>query len=307
MNTTLKFWSLILCISFLGACSASKTLSRTQSVKKGDTFNYTTMTSTSMTMSAMGEDIVTSGKFSKDYQFTAKDVEPSGIAAADVLVQRVAADISVPAVGDLSVDSENMEAAKNSPIGTMTQLVGKNMTAGFDEKGAVTGIDGAAALGKEVLSGLQAGELVAMMIEEVVGEAAHKNMLTNIMGFGNVGTLKVGDTWNKQISAKNLTIELISDLTYTVKQKMDNKLTIEVTGMTKTDPAAEPTVADGMTLEGKFSGPLTGTIVVDEKTGWAITSDLKQDLSGRMSLEDSPMGDVTMGARLKIETTARKK
>ena len=50
-----------------------------------------------------------------------------------------------------------------------------------------------------------------------------------------------------------------------------------------------------------MSGPVKGTLVVDEKTGWVIQSDVEQVLKGTMKIKNEMIGE--MDAQMDMSTT----
>jgi hypothetical protein len=56
-----------------------------------------------------------------------------------------------------------------------------------------------------------------------------------------------------------------------------------------------------------LAGPITGVVVVEEKTGWALTSNTDMSLDGKLTMGGTPMGDMKLDAKLKIGVSATRK
>ncbi|MEM6321775.1 MAG: DUF6263 family protein [Bacteroidota bacterium] len=291
---------------FLAACSSTKPLTMDMSLEKGATFDYAITTTNNMGMSMMGQDMSTTGKSVQDYNFVVKGIQPTGATDVDFKISRMTVDLTVPMMGDMSYDSQKGEGDSSSPFAGLGGMIGKTMQASFDRKGKVTNIDGADVIMKEVLGKMKGGEQMTQMLDTYIGEESFKTAFSTLTGFSQGKVLKVGDTWTKTIDTKS-GVTLASDYTYTIRERKDGKVTIDVSGESKSDPNAKPIEAQGMKISYNLSGPITGVIVVDEKTGWAETSDIEQNLSGKLKLGGTPMGDMNLDAKMKIGVSAKRK
>ncbi|MEM1122572.1 MAG: DUF6263 family protein [Bacteroidota bacterium] len=305
MNTFTKVLFFAATVVFFAACSASKPLTMDMSVEKGANFDYAITTSSDMGMAIMGQDMSVTGESMQNFNFMVKEVNPTGVSDIDFKISRMTVDFTMPMVGDMSYDSDK-GAEKDSPFNSLGGLIGKTMEANLNRQGKVTSIEGADALLKQVLGKMKGGDQLAGMLEGYIGESAFKNVFASITGFSQGKALKVGDTWSKSVETSS-GVNMMSDYTYTIRERDGGKVTIDVTGKAKTDPKAEPIEAQGMKITYSLEGPITGTIVVDEKTGWATTSDNQQDLSGKMTMGGTPMGDMKIDAKMKIGTSAVRK
>lgn len=274
-------------------------------VDQGTSLDYAITTTSDMGMSVMGQDMSITGQSLQDYNFMVKAVQPTGVSDIDFKISRMTIDLTVPMAGDMSYDSQK-GAEKDSPFASLGGLIGKEMQASLNKQGTVTSIEGADEIMKQVLSKMKGGEQIAGMLEGYIGEPAFKNVFATVTGFSQGKPLKVGDTWSKKVEV-NSGVTMISDYTYTIRERAGGKVTIDVAGNAKTDPNAAPIEAQGMKITYSLAGPITGVIVVDEKTGWATTSDIQQDLSGKMTMGGTPMGDMKIDAKMKIGTAAKRK
>ena len=306
MNSLIKVFTFSAFAFLLVACSSSKPLTMDMALEKGATFDYAITSSNDMKMSIMGQDMSTTGQSTQDYNFMVKAVQPTGVTDIDFKISRMKVDLTVPMMGDMSYDSNKGDSDKSSPFNSLGGMIGKTMQASLNKKGEVTTIEGADALFKQVLSKMKNGEQIGTLLEGYIGEEAFKQSFATLTGFSQGKVLKVGDTWNKQVSTKG-GVGLISDYVYTIRERKSGQVIIDVSGEAKTNPNAKPVEAQGMKISYNFSGPITGIITVDEKTGWAVTSDVQQDLSGKLSLAGGMIGDMKVDAKMKIGVAAKRK
>lgn len=297
----------IFCLFLFAACSTtSKPLTMDMSLENGTSFNYVITTTSDMGMSIMGQDMSTTGQYFQDYNFIVKDVKPTGVTDVDFKITKMTIDQSVPMVGDMSYDSSKKEDDSNSPFAGLGGMIGKTMQASFDRRGNVTSIEGADVIMKEVLGKVKGGEQVSQLLDNYLGEESYKNIFATLTGYSQGKPLNIGDTWSRKVASKS-GVTLSTEYNYTIRERKDGRVTIDVTGTSKSDPDADPIETNGMKISSSLAGPITGVVVVDEKTGWAISSDIQQDLEGEMTIGGTPMGDMNLDAKLKIGVAARRK
>jgi hypothetical protein len=292
--------------AFMTACSSTKPLTMDMALEKGTNFNYSIATTNNMGMSVMGQDMSTTGKSVQDYNFMVTGVQPTGVTDVDFKITRMTVDQSVPMMGDMSYDSGKDGGDSSSPFASLGGMIGKSMKASFDRKGNVTSIDGADVVMKDVLGKVKGGDQIVKMLEGYLGEESFKNIFMTLTGYSQGKPMKVGDTWSKSVET-NTGVTLISDYTYTIRERKDGKVTIDVSGKTKSDPNAKPIEAQGMKITYDLAGPITGVVVVEEKTGWALTSNTDMSLDGKLTMGGTPMGDMKLDAKLKIGVSATRK
>lgn len=306
MNSLLKFFSFSLAVVLLAACSATKPLTLDVGLENGANLDYTITTSSNLGMSMLGQKLDLIGQAVQDFDFLVKAVNPTGITDIDFKIENMAVDVSIPLAGDFSYDSQKGDNDSSSPFSSLGGLIGKTMSASLNKNGKVTRIEGADEAVKQVLGKIKGAEQAASLLEGFIGEDAFKSNFESITGFSQGGkVLNIGDNWSKSIQTK-AGVTLNSDYTYTVKERNGGKVTIDVTGESKSDPNAAPIEAQGVKVSYNLAGPISGVIVVDEKTGWAITSDIQQDLSGKVSMSGTPVGDVNLDAKMTIGTSAKR-
>ena len=304
MKSLTNLFCFALCAIFLAACSTSKPLTMNLDLEKGANFNYEVTSTNNIGMSFMGQDMSINGQSLQDYNFVVKEVQPTGVTDIDFKIDRITVDATVPMSEAISYDSNNGDT--NSPLGSLGGLIGKTMEASLDRSGTVTSIEGADEMLKQVLGKVKGGEQMASIVEGYIGEAAFKNTFATLTGFSQGKVLQVGDTWTKEADTKS-GVALNTDYTYTIRERSGGKVTIDVTGESKSDPNSKPIEVQGMKMTYNLSGPVNGVIVVDEKTGWAITSDVQQDLAGKITVGGTPLGDMNLDAKMKIGIAAKRK
>ena len=303
MKFLAKFTFLTLAIACLSACNATKPLSSTMKVAKGDSFGYLVTQHTNMNVSVMGQDMATTGKQDTEYAFEVAEVASNGDFKTDVTIKRVAFQQKIPMMGDVAYDSADKAGSENSPLKSLGETVGKQFKVSYDKEGKIQKTEGM----QEIIGGLMKSFEKQQGAEQLLsqfGTEGITNTLKNLSGIIK-GNPKVGATWTEQVNAQGM-VNMILDQTFTLTERKDGQAIITVGGTAKTTDEDSGLEFQGMQISYDLAGPITGTIVVDEKTGWAISSDVTPNLKGKMTLKGGPFGDMNVNATMKMGITAKR-
>jgi len=303
MNSLFRLSFLAISLCLLAACSATKPLSSTMNVTKGDNFGYTVTQHTNMDISVMGQDMSTTGRQDTEYAFKIMEVAPSGDFKTDVTIQRVAFQQKVPMVGDIKYDSADKEGSKNSPLKSLGETVGKRFQVSYNKNGIIEKTEGVQAIIGDLSKSMN--KQGAEQIVSQFGTEGITNTLRNLSGIIQ-GNPEVGSTWNLKTEAMGM-VNMSLDQTYTLTERKDGKAIITVGGTAKTIDGDGALEFQGMQISYDMEGPITGTIIVDEKTGWAISSDVTPNLKGKMTLTGGPLGSMSANASMKMGISAKRK
>jgi hypothetical protein len=204
------------------------------------------------------------------------------------------------AQGGTSYDSKNIEESDASMVTLMQPLIGHEMNMVMNNTGQLISFEQ-----EDVLEKMFANADESMMAAKATmqGQFGEEGMKSMMQGLGNVlpnRAIKKGDTWTKDRTVKTMMVLKVNS-TYTLTERKDGKAYISVVGTTKTDPSAPPVEMMGMEMTYIMSGPIKGTLVVDEKTGWTIQSDVEQEMKGTMKIKNEMIGE--MDAQMDMSST----
>ena len=287
----------------MSACSTAKKASSAMKVTKDDVLNYRVTQHSNMAISLMGQDMSTVGKQETDYAIKVKEVAPSGDFKTEVTIDRVAFEQKVPMMGDIKYDSADKEGSKNSPMKSLGETVGKRFQVSYGKDGKIVKTEGVEEILGDIMSGIK--EPGAAQMLSSFGTEGITGTLRNLSGMMQ-GNPKVGATWTDKIEAAGI-VNMIMDQTFTLKERKNGQSIIEVTGTATSIPNEGGLEFQGMEISYDMAGPITGTIVVDDKTGWAISSDVTPNLKGKMLIKGTPMGDMNVNATMKLGISAVRK
>ena len=97
----------------------------------------------------------------------------------------------------------------------------------------------------------------------------------------------IGDSWTgRSVSSK--VNPMIFENTWTLKSRGGGRSVIEVNSRILTNPEALPLEVAGFKLTQEVTGNLTGTLELDEATGWIISASIDQQWSGEVKIASDP-------------------
>ena len=297
----MKISNLILSLSLLLllGCSASKPLMLKMNIVEGKEFTMETSTNTVVDVVVMGQQQKSLSTQSTETKFNVMDVMPNGDIAVKGTIMSMAS-TNDSAQGGTSYDSKNIEESDASMVTLMQPLIGHEMNMVMNSTGELISFEQEDVLEKMFSSADETMMAAKASMEGQFGEEGMKSMM---QGLGNVlpdRAIKKGDTWTKDRTVKTMMVLQVNS-TYTLTERKDGKAYISVVGTTKTDPTAPPVEMMGMEMTYIMSGPIKGTLVVDEKTGWTLQSNVEQAMKGTMKIKNEMIGE--MDAQMDMVST----
>ena len=303
----MKFSNLILSLALLLllGCSVSKPLMLKMNVAEGKEFTVETHTNTVVDVKVMGQSQKTLSTQLTETKFNVTDVMPNGDMAVKSTIMNMA-NSNDTAQGSTSFDSRNLKDSDESMVTLMQPIIGHEINMVMDNTGELKSFEQENLLDKMFANADEAMMAAKASMEGQFGEEAMKSMM---QGLGNVlpnKAIKKGDSWAKDRTVKTMMVLLVNS-TYTLNERKDGKAYISVVGSTKTDPTAPPVDMMGMEMSYIMSGPIKGTLVVDEKTGWVLQSDIEQELKGTMKIKNEMIGEMDAQMDMVSTTTTEAK
>ena len=303
MKSTFRLCMWLVGFALIAACSSTKPLSSGMTVAKNDAFNYSISQDTDMKISIMGQDMSTSGKQVTDYAFTIKEVMPNGDFKSNVTIERIAFNQKAPMVGEVVYDSAQPDKSNNPMLKSLGETVGKTFILSYDKQGKITKTEGVDQIVGDLAKGLdgQAGQQIVTQM----GAAGLTNTLKNLSGILQDNP-KVGGSWQVKTINRGF-VDMDMDQTFTLRERKDGRAIIDVSGTAKSISGEEGLTFQGMEIGYDLEGPIAGTVIVDEATGWAISSNIVPDLKGKMTLKGGPLGEMSVDASVKMGISATRK
>ena len=268
---------------------------------EGGVYRASTTTEQIVSQELFGTTQTTDHTSSFDYSYTVNRVDADGNLSVSVRYGAARYKMTEPD-GSVIYDSATATEVPAQAIG-YAALVGNGFDLELSPSGEVLAINGVDALLDAVLeaaelppgpeSDMRRETLLAQFGEEVLVDTFEQSF--NIYPDGPVA---VGDSWSEQ-GAVNYGFAFLADITWTLVDRADGVATVEVTSTIESDPDAEPPDLSVMPMEMALTGEQSGTLLIDEATGWVLGSTLTQSLTGSMRGEDT---EVPMSIQSTITT-----
>ncbi len=301
----MKISNLVLALGIMTllACAASKPVTLAINMAKGNEFSIETSTNTVVDVNVMGQAQKSLSTQTVGTKYQIMDVMPNGNVALKGTIMSMASSTD-NAQASMSYDSKKPNDGDASLASLMTPILGHEMNIVMDQQGEIVTFEQ-----EDVLEKMFANADESMMAAKATmeGQYGEDGMRNIVQAFGSVlpnKPIKKGDTWTKSSTTKNA-MTLMTNYTYTLNERKEGKAYLSVVGTTKSDPTAAPADMMGMEIRYDMSGPVKGTLVVDEKTGWTIESDIEQTMKGTMKIKNEMIGEIDAQMDMVATTTTK--
>jgi hypothetical protein len=205
-------------------------------------------------------------------------------------------------VQEFSSDSQNA----SDPSSKLMQEFTKNpFKVTLTKSGRVVEVDANAAIEKAMNSVANLSDEQKKMMKDQFstqfGDAMIKQSLENTFAYYPPKKVK-GEKWNSTLRVKNM-IEMEIQNENEVADVTNESVTVKYAGEIASPETTEPTMINGMSAKYAISGTSEGTVTLDAKTGWIITSTINQSLKGNIEILPSAQVPNGMQVPITVNTT----
>ncbi|MFK7981167.1 MAG: DUF6263 family protein [Saprospiraceae bacterium] len=282
---------------FSNCQSATKTESAVrEGIKIGDVFNYRFHINNAGKVGVGAQEMNQVMEQKQDMGFVVKEKTQAGNDLIDFVMLHIELSMSntvdgVPAGPAVAFNSSTDKAPENPGFMLLQGLIGHHNTITIAPNGAIISIDGLeekidSLFNKNTIPG---AEQFMMQMKEGFNEEAMKIQLGELM---NLSTLdkQIGDSWEQIVDIAVLPT-FVNKLhkTFTLRDRKDGHAILDITGTVEVDPTGTVALGAGQfqyDVDVKFKGK----IIVEEKNGWMISSNVEQIMSGKMTGTGPSMG-----------------
>ncbi len=190
-------------------------------------------------------------------------------------------------MGTVSYDSANPPATVPEAALGYAALVGRGFSMRLKPNGEIAEVQGVDEMLDQMLDALgvppgSARDELAASMQSQFGDEAMKESFEKAALFYPDKPVGIGDSWSKVISVET-GIPMVLDTTWTLKARKGGVATVETRSAIQRNPKAQPVEMAGTTFTYEMSGEQSGTMQLDEKTGWLLGGTLKQNMAGQIS------------------------
>ncbi len=211
-------------------------------------------------------------------------------------------------MGHTDYDSAHPDSVVPRAAESYAALVGHSLVIHLAANGRVTGVTGVDSLLSAVVDaidippGVSRDDLMKTLRRQF-GDQAVEQMMQQALSVLPDRPVSVGDSWTCTATMQDpLPVTQVS--TWTVRSRSHGIATMDVSIETRSDSTKSVPMAVGsMSLRYAVHGTMSGTTQVDEKTGWVVRSSTEGDMSGTMTVEGTPQGDIAVPMTMHLTST----
>ncbi len=298
-------YTFILFSLLFAACSGTKEAAFKPNFSEDSTLKYELSSESETEISVMGQVQKTLQRQVMNQAYQVEKVHKDGkvdmiVSISDMMIDQVTPQLTI------RFDSKN-----KSGDGMFDQLyeplIGHEMKMTIDEKGNIQKFSGAQDVLDQMVKNSNApgGEMFKETVEGQFGDEAMKQNFDQILDYLPGKAVKTGDSWEKQLFSAGV-LGLIIDVTYTLVKRKGGKAFIDFKGKISSNENNNSSVVMGMQLKYNLNGTQSGKIEVDEKTALVIKSELNQELSGIMSIDNEMTGTMDLDTKISTKQTFKR-
>ena len=193
-------------------------------------------------------------------------------------------------------------------------LVGQGFSMTLSPEGFVLDVQGADEMMDNVIASFDLDdesvrEDLAESTRAQWGSEAMKEMMESVTAIYPDGPVGVGDSWRREVTVTKGFPSTMEN-TWTLKHRKGGLAMIGLRSKVKPNRNAAPMALPNMSLSYELSGTQSGTIWLQEATGWTTSSEMTQDFSGKLTVDTKTAGQsvtlpITIKSVIKVESTPK--
>lgn len=256
-------------------------------LKKGEKYPFKIITTATSKQSDGTQSITINQESTTELEYLVKDVTADGF-VMDVTYKRFAEKMSN---GQESIGFDTNAGKPKDERATQRwkvnkAIVGNSFGMTIDKHGKVKSVTNLSKIRDkvkaEIKNDLKKEEIAVLdqFLQSAINDQVIKNMFEESVGYYPTKPVKKGDKWDKTQSAKTAK----STINYTFDGVNNNLATIKINGKSSgSDSQTDP--KSGIKVSSSLKGNVTGTVNVDEKSGWIKNATMNKTETMTMSQE----------------------
>lgn len=234
--------------------------------------------------------------------FNVQDVAADGTMAVRVAFDSVSMRMHGPGV-DVAYDSVTGPAEPPPAAKGFAALVGQ----GFDMKltplgevKEITGVDDMLAAVVRKMEGADEKQRAELdkALRTQFGDESLKQMMGQQFNMLPENPVGVGETWSRKLTLK-VGIPMAIESTYTLKSRADGVAKVAVAIKITPNPDAAAMEVGPAKIKQSLAGVQSGTMDIDEATGWTKGAEMSQDLKGEIAVQMQGQAPTTQPLAIK--------
>lgn len=287
---------LLLLLALLSSCAPAvptEKVSLQYRLQKGQTYFLRMNTEQKITQVLMGQEITVNQTMGLDARYDIRDVDAQGNMTAQVTIDAVRYRMESP-MGRVEYDSQK-PAAADPTAQVFSALVGAGYTVKMSPTGELLEVSGLEEMLEGILGRLDALGTSGEQLMQTLRQWFDEKSLAQETGLNTTiypdYPVAVGESWSKEVSGGGMGIVALEiNNTWTLRSCQSGVCTIEIRSTAQSATGAAPVEMMGIQVSYDISGDQSGTIQVDEATGWIVHADLKQHFEGKVAVKGGGQG-----------------
>jgi pentatricopeptide repeat protein len=275
------------------------------SLEQGKTYKLRTINDVKMTQTFQGREMEMSQKMTFDFTFEVQAVDDGGDATVEVTYHSIAVEMEGP-MGKVEYDSTNPTETETPMVKGFAALAGQSYTMVISTMGEVKKVEGMKEIMDRMIESLdlpeeQRKEAIRGQFENMFGDQAAVEMMGQMFVMFPDRPVGVGDAWSKTITmTKGMPMTVEHD--WTLKERKDGIAVLADESVIKSNPDAGPMDMGPMKITMDIAGEQSGTVELDESTGWIVGGRMTYRVSGEQKIE-GPAEETSQSIPLSMEAT----
>jgi hypothetical protein len=260
-------------------------------LQKGESYNLREINDQNIAQTIQGYKHDRTNWTRSEYRFDVEYVDPDGTASVKTTFSSCALKLDGPD-GTFEYDSANPTEVENPILKFCAALIGKDFRMKITPLGRVREVTGIEAETTRILEGIyqleypQNAVTRAFLKNQFADQAIREKMSVMFANYPD-HPVSIGDSWTGR-SVVSRVNPMIIESTWTLKDRREGRSVIEVDSRILANPEALPLEIGQMKLTQEVTGEMTGTLELNEATGWIMSGSMDMQLSGEIKIEGNP-------------------
>lgn len=290
------------CVMALSGCAAhTSDIELAMSLREGQTYRMRMVMDQHVEQTLMGTAINVDQTTETVQRFDVREVDSEGVARVTWVHESVRFSQDGP-MGHVEYDSSDTTRAVSPMTAGYAAMVGRELSARIAPTGVVSDVQGMNEILDAMLSDVDSATAAGLRetLRAQLGNEAMANLLSSTFAIFPAEPVGIGDSWERTIEL-SVFFPLVVAATWTLRARRDGIAVLDVVSTVTSDPDAPPLQMGAFNMNIQLSGEQTGTIELDESTGWIVRSEITQELAGEASMSGTP--ELEEGWPMKITGT----
>lgn len=284
--------ALLVLLSVMGTLGAQEKVRLGLHLEAGRSYGLRMVQEQTVSQTYMGEEQEMSQKMGIAYTFDVEQLTEDGTAWVTATYRAVSFRMESP-MGIAEFDSEHPSEEGSPAAQGFGALAGQSIRMQVSAQGRILKIEGVEAVLSRMIEAFGVGDgpgrqELEERLKTQFGQEALMESFGNIMNIYPQIPVAVGESWKQQFSVSQ-GMPMIFENTWTLRAREGGVATLDLVSEVAPNSEAEAVEMAGMKLRYDMSGRQTGSIDLQESSGWILRGSMALDFQGQVEVEGADM------------------